>query len=84
MEQATNTSRFQIKSAFQKSFLSYLLLQFAKKVVFDSPGLLDFAVGLVVFVLNLPDGQLLFLGNSNYKRIVINPANQKGFNDLWA
>ena len=62
MEQATNTSRFQIKSAFQKSFLSYLLLQFAKKVVFDSPGLLDFAVGLVVFVLNLLDWQLPFFG----------------------
>ena len=46
----------------------------------DSPGLVDFAIGLVVFVLNLPDGQVLFfLGNSNYRRIVINPANQKGF-----
>ena len=60
MEQATNTSRFQIKSAFKKSYLSYLLLQCAKKVVSDSPGLLDFVIGLVVFVLNLPDGQLLF------------------------
>ena len=62
MEQATNTSRFQIKSAFQKSYLSYLLLQCTKKVVSDSPGLLDFVIGLVVFVLNLPDGQLLFFG----------------------
>ena len=62
MEQATNTSRFQIKSAFQKSYLSYLLLQCAKKVVSDSTGLLDFVIGLVVFVLNLPDGQLLFFG----------------------
>ena len=42
--------------------------------------LVDFAIGLVIFVLNLPDGQVLFLGgNSNYRRIVINPANQKGF-----
>ena len=31
--------------------------QRAKKVVFDSPGLVDFAA-----VLNLPDGQVLFLG----------------------
>ena len=32
----------------------------AKKVVSDSPGLVDFAIGLVIFVLNLPDGQVLF------------------------
>ena len=46
----------------------------------DSPGLVDFATVLVIFVLNLPDGQVLFFGgNANYRRIVINPANQKGF-----
>ena len=46
----------------------------------DSPVLVDFAIGLVMSVLNLPDGQVLFFwGNSNYRRIVINPANQKGF-----
>ena len=32
-------------------------LQRAKKVVADSPGLVDFAIGLVNSVLNLPDGQ---------------------------
>ena len=43
-------------------------------------GLVDFPIGLVIFVLNFPDEQVLFfLGNSNYRRIVINPANQKGF-----
>ena len=31
--------------------------QGAKKVVSDSPGLVDFAIGLVNSVLNLPDGQ---------------------------
>ena len=36
--------------------------QCAKKVVSNSPGLVDFAVGLVFFVLNLPDGQVLFFG----------------------
>ena len=36
--------------------------QRAKKVVFDSPRIVDFAIGLVTFVLNLPDGQVLFLG----------------------
>ena len=32
-------------------------MQCAKKVVSDSPGLVDFAIGLVNSVLNLPDGQ---------------------------
>ena len=36
--------------------------QCAKKVVSDSPELVDFAIGLVIFVLNLPDGQVLFFG----------------------
>ena len=32
------------------------------KGVSDSPGLVDFAIGLVIFVLNLPDRQVLFFG----------------------
>ena len=36
--------------------------QRAKKVVSDSPGLVDFAITLVIFVLNLPDRQVLFFG----------------------
>ena len=28
----------------------------------NSPGLVNFAIGLVMFVLNLPDGQVLFWG----------------------
>ena len=31
----------------------------AKKVVSDSQGLVDFAIGLVTFVFNLPDGQVI-------------------------
>ena len=31
-----------------------------KKVVSDSPGLVDFAIGLVNSVFNLPDGQVMF------------------------
>ena len=34
--------------------------QWAKKVVSDSPGLVDFAIGLVNSVLNLPNGQVMF------------------------
>ena len=38
------------------SFPKSMPLQRAKKVLSDSPGLVDFAIGLVIFVLNLPDG----------------------------
>ena len=34
--------------------------QRAKKVVSDSPGLVDFAIGLVNSVFNLPDEQVMF------------------------
>ena len=33
--------------------------QRAKKVVSDSPGLVDFAIGLVNSVFNLPEGQVM-------------------------
>ena len=42
--------------------------QCAKKVASDSPGLVDFAIGLGNSVVNLPDGQVIFL-NSNNRRI---------------
>ena len=46
-------------------------------MVSHSPGLVDFAVGLVNSVINLPYGQVISLGgNSNYRRTVINPAYQ--------
>ena len=38
------------------------IIQRAKKVGSDSPGLVDFAIGLLIFVLNLPDRQVLFWG----------------------
>ena len=36
--------------------------QRSKKVVSNSMGLVDFAIVVVIFVLNLPDGQVLFFG----------------------
>jgi len=39
----------------------------ARKCLSNSPGLVDFAARLVNSVLNLPDGQVKFLGNSNHK-----------------
>ena len=56
------------------------IIQCAKKVVSDSLGLVDFAIGLVNSVLNFPDGHVVFFcGNSNYRRTVINPAHQLFF-----
>ena len=40
--------------------------QRAKKVVSDSLGLVDFAIGLVIFVLNLPEGQVLYFGEIQF------------------
>ena len=54
-------------------------------MVSDSLGLVDFAVGLVNSVLNLPDRRVIFLGgNSNYRRTVINPAHQIFFGLVYA
>ena len=36
------------------------IYQRAKKVVSDSPGLVDFVIGLVNSVFNLPDRQVMF------------------------
>ena len=44
--------------------------QHAKKVVSDSPGLVDFAIGLVNSVLNLRNGQMKFFEEFNYRRTV--------------
>ena len=53
--------------------------QCAKKVVSDSPGLVDFAIRLVIRILNLPNVQMNFLGgNSNHRRTVTN-AHQNFF-----
>ena len=44
------------------SLQSSSITQHAKKVVSNSPGLVDFAIGLEIFVLNLPNGQVWFFG----------------------
>ena len=54
--------------------------QHAKKVVSDSPGLVEFAIGLVNSVLNLPNGQVKFFEEFKlHKNCVINPHHQKAF-----
>ena len=55
-------------------------LQCAKKVLSDSPGLGDFAIGLVNFVFNLPDGLVIFFlrySNNRIKNCEINSPSQK-------
>ena len=68
-----------------KSFPFFLfeLSRHAKKAVFDSPGLVDFAIGLVNSVVNSPDGEGSFWGNSDYRRTVINPIHQNFFLSYW-
>ena len=66
-------------SQTSRSCCSTYLMQCAKKVVSDSPGIVDFAIGLAIFVLNFPDGQVLFFGEIQITEGLINPANQKGF-----
>ena len=67
----------------------YRLGQRAKKVMSDSPGLVDFAIGLVIFVLNLPDGQVLFFGEIQITEglssiLLIKKGFEASWNDLWA
>ena len=46
----------------------------------DSPGLVDFAIGLVNSVLNLPDGQVKFFEEFKLQKICeINSAHQTVF-----
>ena len=44
--------------------------QRAKKVLSDSLGLENIAIGQVTFVLSLSNGQVKFFKNSNYRRTV--------------
>ena len=64
-------------------------MQCAKKVVSDCPGLVDFAIGLVNFVLNLPNEQVKFFEEFKLqKNCEINSAHQNVFgaswDDVWA
>ena len=59
-------------------------IQRAKKVVSDSPGLVDFVIGLVNSVLNLPDGQVKYFDEFNLqKNCEINSAHQKIWGASW-
>ena len=49
-------------------------------MVSDSPGLVDFAIGLVNLVVNLPDGQVIFFEEfEKQKNCEINSALPKAF-----
>ena len=55
-------------------------MQRAKKVVSNSPGLVDFAIGLVNSVFNLPEGQVMFFEEfKEQKNYEINSARHKAF-----
>ena len=63
-------------------------LQLAKKVVSDSLGLVDFAVGLVNPVVNLPEGQVKFFGKFKLQKNCNQCCSSKIFlgylKDSWA
>ena len=59
--------------------------QCAKKVVSNSLGLEEFAIGLVNSVFNLPNGQVKFFEEFKlHKHCVINPHHQKAFGASWS
>ena len=68
-----------------KNFCALLKLiitskQRAKKVVSDSLGLVDFSIGLVNSVLNLPEKQMKFFQEfTNYRRTAMNTAHSNIF-----
>ena len=54
----------------------------------DSLGLVDFAIGLESFILNLPDGQVLFVGEIQVTEglksiLLIKKGSGASWNDLW-
>ena len=57
----------------------YVQPQLAKKVVSDSPGLVDFAIGLVNSVLNLPEGQVSFFGKFKLQKNCNQCCSSKNF-----
>ena len=66
-----------LQGVFSQS--SNLHPQCAKKVLSDSLGLEDFAIGLESVVLSLLDGQVNFLYNSNNRRTVYSNPPIKNF-----
>ena len=46
----------------------FLTTQHANKVLSDSPGLVDFAIGLVTYVFNLPDGRVMLYEEFEYQK----------------
>ena len=69
---------FVVTKVFQLDPVSLHNKQRAKKVVSNSPELVDFAIGLVNSVLNLPDGQVRHFEEYNLqKKCEINSVHPK-------
>ena len=56
-QNTSSSARSQSRNNFQ-----HFTRAACKEIVSESPGLVDFSIGPAIFVLNLPDGQVLFLG----------------------
>ena len=58
--EAMEPGKRNVSTIVNGNLLICIFLQRTKKVVSDSPGLVDFAIGLVNSAVNLPDGQVRF------------------------
>lgn len=60
-----------MKTQYSLEMTKVRRVQCEKKVMFDIPGILEFAIGLVKSLLNLPDRQVKFFGEWKYQRLSI-------------
>ena len=65
-----------------KMIITIISMQCTKKVMSKSLGLVDFAIGLVNLVLNLPDGQRIFLRKFTLQKNWNSPCSSKLFSWL--
>ena len=69
---------------FNCNIILYCTLQYARKVLFNSVSLVDFAIGLENSVINLSNGHVKFFrGNSNYRRTVVNAHHKLILHASW-
>ena len=80
---------FELVKMADASVKWFLSMQSTKNLMPDNPGLVDFAFGLVDFILHLPDGQLTVLSAFVFEEINLIHHTWENFcraseNDFWA
>ena len=64
------SSYYKICKKFKFCNVFQFICQGTKKLMSDSPGLVNFAVGLVDFIFHLPNGQVKILGSHSYINVL--------------